>query len=880
MSTSDLIARLTEMRLKESEILRSRNFELRRLEEECAQKDADILRLRTIESDLQAQMSSLKSDHQSSTEQRHIFEREIAALKEEITKNELRIQAIHEDYARKLARITDKAWAKDLELEALKGEQSKTQAEIATLTQMKSETENRIQDIQQRLAEARSEVTLLRAELKSANDNVRNSEIQARSEAQLASHAILQATREREDYVRNLEREIASLQGQLHTLKSDREQAQASIETRTETVKELESQIVQLRHALGSIRSEHAAEIQSLIEENRIFVAKLKDKHRENTAKLQADFEVEKSTMILDFSEEKAILAERHEDEIDKLVAEHGARYEDFKRVEQQMKADIVRLQAIKAGQETQITFLSKNNDELKIALENLQRSNDRLREETKALEDIVRKLESDAEKAFARLSDAHDECARERVNREKVESRLDEAIVKNSELVGQIASLHEQVSDKTAVTRALEIEVTNTRSLFEKTEELLHTTKKELALAMSSIATMQKTYEDQVRETERIHKNEIKEEQLKRQTEAFAWSTRFNDQAQVLSQLKSKMEAEIEEKRSLQDAASKELEVQREQVASLSTRLLATEKRLQSTQSEYENYREKSVRKHEDLEERYSALRLESARQLKDAQIAYARTLRTEKTRREEELSAMRREFESLAAKEQAEHSMALDRARQELMARLETERASQSVELADLEKRVEDLSRENANLKLAMNSKTSGLEAEQREFEVRSQHRERQIAAREKQASIREMQLKQYANSITEQKTEFVRQTKILADEVGTASKMHPLKDYLKMTEFELSRVEVQLKLTPTISSDRAKLESYFEKMVEQRDFLTKVVAESEKKFAEQAQKLLELIRSPKMAATPPPPPVFAPKVEPAPMKELLSDSPVFEN
>lgn len=876
MSNSDLIARLTEMRLKESELLRSRNFELRRLEEECAQKDADILRLRTIESDLQAQMSNLKSDNQSVIEQRHLFEREISELKEEIGKNEARIQAIHEDYSRKLARITDKAWAKDLELEAIKNEQSKTHSEIAVLTQMKYEAERRMQDLQQRLIETRNEVTALKTDLKSAQDAVRGSENQARVDAQMAAQSLLNATREREEYVRSLEREIASLQGQLHTLKADREHARTNIETRSETVRTLEGEIHQLRNTLNVIRSEHATEVQSLIEENRIFVAKLKEKHRENVGKLQADFEVEKSTMIFDFAGEKAVLAEQHEAEIDKIVSEHGAHREDFKRIELRMEADIARLNAVAAGQEQQISFLSKNNDELKTLATNLSLTNDRLRDEAKSLEGVIRKLEIEAEKSFARLSDAHDECARERITREKVESRLDETIEKNSELVGQIASLHEQVADHTSAARSLEQEFIKTNAALAEVEHRLTATKSELENANVRIANMQRTHEDEVRKFALLHENDIKEERLKRQAEALEWSARFNEQAQAVSRLTG----ELEEKRSRLDAINTELETQTKQTASFANRLSSVEKRFLSTQTEFENYREKSVRKYADLEERYAALRLESTRQLKDAQVAAARALRSEQNRKDEQILSLRREFEELTAKERAEHSASMERVRQELTARLEAERASQSVDLAELEKRVEELARENANLKLALNSKTSSFESEQREFELRSRHRERQIATREKQASIREMQLKQYANSITEQKTEFVRQTKILAEEVGTASKMHPLKDYLKMTEFELSRVEVQLKLTPTISSDRAKLESYFEKMVEQRNFLTKVVAESEKKFAEQAQKLLELIRSPKMAATPPPPPVFAPKVEPAPMKELLSDGPVFEN
>ncbi|MDZ4083587.1 MAG: hypothetical protein U1E10_11665, partial [Bdellovibrionales bacterium] len=219
-----------------------------------------------------------------------------------------------------------------------------------------------------------------------------------------------------------------------------------------------------------------------------------------------------------------------------------------------------------------------------------------------------------------------------------------------------------------------------------------------------------------------------------------------------------------------------------------------------------------------------------------------------------------------------------------------LEKEKASADAELSKLESRIDNLVAENASLRQALNLRNSNIEAEQREFEIRSQNREKQIAARdkqsaarEKQSSVREAQLRQYASAVTEQKAELIRQTKVLAEEIQMTAKFHPLKDYLQLTDFELSKAEVQLKLTPTISSDRPKLEAYVKQMVEQRDFLRKVVDESEKKFAEQANAILELIRSPKLAATPPPPPRFSPKVEANSNEStegLLVDSPVLHN
>ena len=150
-------------------------------------------------------------------------------------------------------------------------------------------------------------------------------------------------------------------------------------------------------------------------------------------------------------------------------------------------------------------------------------------------------------------------------------------------------------------------------------------------------------------------------------------------------------------------------------------------------------------------------------------------------------------------------------------------------------------------------LGSRAATHEADERQLEKR----EGEMAVREQQVAAREHQLRHYAVAVTEQKAELVRQTKLLADEIQMAAKMHPLKDYLKVTEFELSKVDVQLKLTPTLSVDRARLEACVKQMSEQRDFLKNVVEASTKRLEEQAASIVALVKSPKLIATPPLPP-----------------------
>ncbi len=123
--------------------------------------------------------------------------------------------------------------------------------------------------------------------------------------------------------------------------------------------------------------------------------------------------------------------------------------------------------------------------------------------------------------------------------------------------------------------------------------------------------------------------------------------------------------------------------------------------------------------------------------------------------------------------------------------------------------------------------------------------------------QLQQREMQLRQYAANVSEEKAEVQTRAKHLADEIRAASSLAPLRDYLSVTEFELKKLETQLRTTPAISIDRPRIEASFKQMVDQREFLKSAIASSEAQLEAQAAQLLKIARPEKLSPVPPPPP-----------------------
>ncbi len=205
----------------------------------------------------------------------------------------------------------------------------------------------------------------------------------------------------------------------------------------------------------------------------------------------------------------------------------------------------------------------------------------------------------------------------------------------------------------------------------------------------------------------------------------------------------------------------------------------------------------------------------------------------------------------------------------REEMRARLEFEREEIRTQLtaerdalrANLEEEREDI---RARLTSERDAIRQQLEAErennQRLALIQDDRATNERAELERLKSTleqREYQLRHYAASVSDEKAEVLRRAKALAEEIKAASTLAPLKDYLALTEFELSKVEAQLRKTPVISVERPRLEANYGQMIEQRDFLKKAITSSQQQLDLQAAQLLKIAKPDKLAPIPPLPP-----------------------
>lgn len=119
------------------------------------------------------------------------------------------------------------------------------------------------------------------------------------------------------------------------------------------------------------------------------------------------------------------------------------------------------------------------------------------------------------------------------------------------------------------------------------------------------------------------------------------------------------------------------------------------------------------------------------------------------------------------------------------------------------------------------------------------------------------REAQLRNYAQALTKEKHELTKEYQRLIDETQSVRALNPLKDYLDLTEFELEKVEIQLKKTPEISNDRPRYEAYLSELVEQRNFLRQILEASQKKLDQQIGRISQNLKSGQWQPIPPLPP-----------------------
>lgn len=188
-------------------------------------------------------------------------------------------------------------------------------------------------------------------------------------------------------------------------------------------------------------------------------------------------------------------------------------------------------------------------------------------------------------------------------------------------------------------------------------------------------------------------------------------------------------------------------------------------------------------------------------------------------------------------------------------------------NAKIDEKQRHLTELTNENESLKQKLDAVTRSLQESEAEREdlqssVKSlSHREdskrEQLESLASQLKNRESQLRHYAANIAKEKNDIIQCARQLADEIHSARTLNPLQDYLALTEFELSKTELQLKKTPTISLERTRLESVLTQLHEQREFLKKTIMKSKIQLDDQAANLLRITRAQKAGTIPPLPP-----------------------
>ena len=185
------------------------------------------------------------------------------------------------------------------------------------------------------------------------------------------------------------------------------------------------------------------------------------------------------------------------------------------------------------------------------------------------------------------------------------------------------------------------------------------------------------------------------------------------------------------------------------------------------------------------------------------------------------------------------------LNRLEQELKeSKLQTE--TSQMRCSRLEKTVREQEEQLSMLRELLTSQESRNAIEEKTLEKKSIQLERQ-----------EEQLRVYATSLSTTRNSVKEFSKELVQDIQATRSIHPLKDYLSLTEFELAKVELQLKKTPTASTERPKLESCLEQLLEQRNFLRSTIETSQKENEQRAALIHKIADGQKLPYVPPPPP-----------------------
>ena len=120
------------------------------------------------------------------------------------------------------------------------------------------------------------------------------------------------------------------------------------------------------------------------------------------------------------------------------------------------------------------------------------------------------------------------------------------------------------------------------------------------------------------------------------------------------------------------------------------------------------------------------------------------------------------------------------------------------------------------------------------------------------------REIKIEKYSEALRNCQTGVKSLMQGLESDLLMAVNLNPASNLLKMTEFELEKTEIELKKTPTSSTDRKMKEQIFDELIQQRNFLRSVIQSSQSELKAKIQILKEAMNDPVLQDLPPMPPL----------------------
>jgi chromosome segregation ATPase len=152
------------------------------------------------------------------------------------------------------------------------------------------------------------------------------------------------------------------------------------------------------------------------------------------------------------------------------------------------------------------------------------------------------------------------------------------------------------------------------------------------------------------------------------------------------------------------------------------------------------------------------------------------------------------------------------------------------------------------------------SETENEKREIENSKMEMERaliDLEQKRKSFAEKDLRLKAYCKSLDQQKAEVRKQYLVLHGEVQNLRAMNPLREYLVVTDREVSRLQILLAKTPQFSEERGRLEDEVSRLIKQRDSLREMVTSADREMERRALRLMTLVQSEELVDCPPLPP-----------------------